>query len=289
MKRAFFTYLVIFFLICSLNFAEKIITTECGYRIYYPELPYFFKEVSPFALGSITDPKILNDFGLLLAQKAKEANTHACIIGYAQLLSDELDDLHGHFDSQIAPFFSTTSFKASQTIEWIANGLTAGGIFPVLSAKFGIDDSLILNLSYRKIFPVILLEQTEEDQSKLQNMELPVIDSSGKVLFYSSLLNKLDWRWYQKLNDEELLRQELLIASIIKLKKRFSLEDFEVFHQPLNTPVNDRSVVFAKDPRIIDLNKFATGYLIHSTEDFILERIRLICSEIYHARGSRNW
>ena len=252
-------------------------------------MPYLLENITPFSLGSITDPKILFELGLLLARKAKDANSHACMIGYTQLLDEEFDLLDGHFEHVIAPFFSVDPFRAAQTIEWIANGLTAGGIFPVLSAKFGISDALIKNLKYRMIFPAVLLESFKEDKQRFSEMELAIIDESGTARFYPNLLYILDWNWFQPLEDEETLRRELLIASIIRLKKRFTLEDFEVFHLPLNNKVSNRSVVFAKDPRIIDLNKCDNGYLIHSTEDFILERIRLICSEIYFARGSRNW
>jgi len=274
---------------CTILNAEQIISTDTDYRIYYPDMPYLLKNVTPFSLGSITDPKILFDLGLLLARKAENANAHACMLGYAQLLDNNYDSLNGHFDHIIAPFFSVDPFKAAQAIEWIANGLTAGGIFPVLSAKYGISDSLIMNLKHRMIFPAILLESFKEDQQRFSEMELAIIDDSGTVNFYPDLLYKLAWSWHEVIEDEETLRRELLISSIIRLKKRFSLEDFEVFHLPLNTKVSDRCVVFAKDPRIIDLTKFDNGYLIHSTEDFILERIRLICSEIYYPRGSKNW
>jgi len=285
----FITFFVIFSLICSISFSDKIIIAESNYRIYLPTLPYFLENVSPFSLGSITDPELLFEFGLLLAQKTKKTNAHACVIGYSQLLTQEIDLLKGHFDDKIAPFFSVSPFKASQTIEWIANGLTAGGVFPVLSAKYGINDSLIMNLKYRKIYPAILLESYKGEEQTFDEMELAIVDDSGQISYFPSLLKKLNWIWYQKLNDEEALRQQLLIASIIKLKKRFNLKDFEVFHTPLTATITDRSVIFINDPRNINLNKFSTGYLIHSTEDFMLERIRLICTEIYYARGSKTW
>ncbi|MFW6263339.1 MAG: hypothetical protein ACOC34_04830 [Thermotogota bacterium] len=285
----FITFLVIFSLICSISFSDNTIITENGYKIFLPSLPYFLKNVSPFSLGSITDPELLFDFGLLLAKKAKTVNAHACVIGYSQLLSRDSNLLEGHFDEQIAPFFSIDPYKASQTIEWIANGLTAGGIFPVLSAKFGLSDTLILNLKHRMIYPAILLESYIGEEQTFKEMKLAIINDSGSTQYYPELLKKLDWKWPQQIKDEEILRQELLIASIIQLKKRFTFKDYDLFHTPLTSTLTDRSVVFVKDPRIIDLNKFSTGYLIHSTEDFILEQIRLICSEIYYARGSKNW
>ncbi len=289
MKKAFTTFSIIFFLICSISFSENIIITDTGYSIYYPDSPYFLENVSSFSLGSVTDPELLFEFGLLLAQRAKKANAHACVIGYSQLLPKEIDSIKGHFDESIAPFFSINPFKASQVIEWITNGLTAGGIFPVLSAKFGLNDSLIQNLKYRKIFPAILLESHSGNEQTLKELKLAIIEDSGHISYYPNLLKKLDWAWHQQLQDEEGLRRKLLIASIIRLKKRFTLKAFEIFHTHLGSAITDRSVVFVKDPRIINMNKFSTGYLIHSTEDFMLERIRLICTEIYYARGSINW
>lgn len=288
-KKVFITFFVVFFLICSISFSDKIIIAENNYRIYLAPLPYFLENLSPFSLGSITDPELLFEFGLLLAQKTKKANAHACVIGYSQLLPQEIDLLNGHFDEKIAPFFSVSPYKASQTIEWIANGLTAGGVFPVLSAKYGLNDSLIMNLKYRRIYPAILLESYNGAEQTFNEMELAIVDDSGHTPYFPSLLKKLDWIWYQKIEDEDALRQQLLIASIIKLKKRFTLKDFEVFHTPLNTTITDRSVIYINDPRIINLSKFSTGYLMHSSEDFMLERIRLICSEIHYARGSKNW
>ena len=134
----------------------------------------------------------------------------------------------------------------------------------------------------------IILLLNRQDQT-LKELELAIINDSGDISYYPALLKKLNWMWYQQLPDEEGLRRELLIGAITKLKKRFSLSDFEIFHTPLKSTINDRSVIFVKDPRIINLNKFSTGYLIHSTEAFMLERIRLICSEIYYPRGSKNW
>lgn len=289
MKKVFITFSIIFFLICSISFSEKTIVTDTGYKIYYPDLPYFLENISSFSLGSITDPELLFRFGLLLAQKSKKAEANGCVIGFSQLLPKELHLVKGNFDEQIAPFFSVNPFKTSQVIEWIVNGLTAGGIFPVLSAKYGIDDSLIQNLKYRMIFPAILLESYNSNEQTLKELELPIIGDSGSISFYPNLLKELNWVWYQQLQEEERLRRELLIASIIRLKKRFSLKDFEIFHTPLKSNITNRSVIFVKDPRIINLNNFSTGYLIHSTEDFMLERIRLICTEIYYARGSKNW
>ena len=174
MKKAFTTFSIIFFLICSISFSENIIITDTGYSIYYPDSPYFLENVSSFSLGSVTDPELLFEFGLLLAQRAKKANAHACVIGYSQLLPKEIDSIKGHFDESIAPFFSINPFKASQVIEWITNGLTAGGIFPVLSAKFGLNDSLIQNLKYRKIFPAILLESHSGNEQTLKELKLAI-------------------------------------------------------------------------------------------------------------------
>src|SRR6056297_3266945 len=148
MKKPYITYFVIFLLICSVSFADKTIHTVTGYTIYYPETPYILKNVSLFALGSISDPNLLFELGLLLAEKSKKANAHGCVIGYVQLLSANLDSLQGHFDKEIAPFFSVNAFDASQTIKWIVKGMMAGGIFPVLSAQYGINDSLVFNLKY---------------------------------------------------------------------------------------------------------------------------------------------
>src|SRR6056297_466406 len=105
-KKAFITFFVIFSLICSISFSDKIIIAENNYRIYLPPLPYFLENITPFSLGSITDPELLFEFGLLLAQKATKANAHACVIGYSQLLPKEIDSIKGHFDESIAPFFS---------------------------------------------------------------------------------------------------------------------------------------------------------------------------------------
>jgi len=265
------------------------VITENGYTIYYPELPFYLDNVSPFSLGSITSPELLFEFGLLLAQKAGLAEADACVIGYSELLPQEIEYLKGSYDEIIAPFFSVNLFRASQTIEWIVDGLTAGGIFPVLSAKYGLNDSLIQNLKYRKVFPAILLESYKGKVETFEEMELAIIEDSGQISYYPTLLKKLDWRWHRQIKDEEALRRELLIASIIQLKKRFSLKDFQVFHTPLPSAITDKSVIFVKDPRIVDLNKFSTGYLIHSSEEFMLERVRLICLEIHFARGSKNW
>ena len=289
MRKVYITFLVTFFLICSISFSEQNVITENGYTIYYPDLPFYLENVSPFSLGSITNPELLFDFGLLLAQKAKLADANACVIGYAELLPEEIEFVNGHFNEVIAPFFSVNPFKASQTIEWIVDGLTAGGIFPVLSAKYGLNDSLIQNLKYRMIFPAILLETYEGEVQTFKEMALAVIEDSGQVSHYPTLLKKLDWIWHRQILDEEMLRQELLIASIIQLKKRFPLKDFQVFHTPLTSSITDKAIIFIKDPRIVNLNKFSTGYLIHSSEDFMLERIRLICSEIHYARGSKTW
>jgi len=298
MKKVFITFSVIFILICSNNFAAqstidghqyKMIKTDTDYGIYYPNLPYYLDNISPFTLGSVTDPNILFSFGLLLAQKAKAANAKACVIGYGQVMSEEIQFIQGSFDQVIAPFFSVDPYKASQSIEWITNGLMAGGIFPVLSTKFGLNDALILNLKHKKIFPAILLEDFQAEEQRFLDMALAVVDYSGQILYYPSLLTHMDWQWSHNVIDENTLRREIILAGIIQLKKRFSMESYQVYYKPLTTPVLDQVVVFFKDPRLVNLNQFNTGYLIHSDESFVLERLRLICSEIYFARGSINW
>lgn len=245
-------------------------------------------DVSPFSIGSITDPRILFEFGLFLAQKTKDNLSDACVIGYTQVLSTS-SNTQKFYEESIAPFYASTAYRVAQTIQWIADGLTAGGVFPLLSTKYGIDDSVIINLKYRKIFPALLIEDEKFEQFRLKELELSIIDSGGKVLFYPEMLKKLDWQWYRPAQGEDELRKTLLISAIIRLKKRFKLEDFEVFHRPLTSQIQDRAVVYVKDPRIIDINKFNTGYLIHSTDDFVLERIRLICSDIFSAKGNKNW
>ncbi|HPE40444.1 MAG TPA: hypothetical protein PLI77_05075 [Bacteroidales bacterium] len=298
MKKGFITFSVIFILICSINFGaqstveglqEQIIHTNTDWGIYYPALPYYLNDISPFVLGTITDPNILFSFGLLMAQKAKASDSKACVIGYSQVMSDNIQVIQGSFDEVIAPFFSVDPYKASQSIEWITNGLMAGGIFPVLSTKYGLNDELILNLKHKKIFPAILLEDFQAEEQRFLDMAVAVIDYSGEVLYYPSLLTHMDWQWSQKVINEKDLRQEIILAGITPLKKRFSMESFQVFYRPLAAPILDQAVVFFKDPRLINLTHFNTGYLIHSDEAFVLERLRLICSEIYFARGSKNW
>lgn len=284
----FITFSIIFFLSFSCSFAERTIETDTNYKIYYPDLPWFLDDVSPFSLGSIIDPRILFEFGLFLAQKTKDNLSDACVIGYTQILSENHETSRS-YDDVIAPFYASTAYKVAQTTQWIADGLTAGGVFPVLSAKYGIDDSVIFNLKSRKIFPALLIEDEPFEQFRLKALELSIINSEGEVLFYPEMLKKLDWKWYRKIQDESELRKTLLIATIIRLKKGFNFEDFEVFHRPITSEINDRTVIYVKDPRIIDISKFNTGYLIHSTDDFVLERIRLICSGIFNAKGNKNW
>ncbi len=284
----FIMLFVTFSLICCTVSAERIITTETGYKIYDPDLLNILKDVTPFCLGSINENHLLYDYGLFLAEKTKKNDAEACIIGYSDVL-DFFNSHEGTYEEMIAPFFSTSPYKSAQIVENIANGLLAGGIFPVLSAKYGINELYIENLKLRQIFPAIFTDKKNYDAFLLSNLDLPVVDDFAGNSYNLNLLKKMEWKWTAQLKEEKDLRKEILLNAIIELKNQVLLPEYEMFTKPLDDLINDKTVIFIDDPRMIDLSKFKTGFLIHSDDDFVLERVRLICKGIFIARGRKNW
>jgi hypothetical protein len=278
-----------FFLSCTTATAYKVINIEGDYGIYYPDFPEIIKDVTPFCLGSVSDPNLLYEFGLFLSKKTKEFGAEACLIGFSEVLPLDFKQQRGSFDEIIAPFFSNSAYKCAQVVQGISKGLMAGGVFPVLSSKYGINDSYIENLKFRKIYPAILLETENYESYRLKSLELPIIDENGERIFNGSMLLKLNWNWFSEIKSVDMLREDILLNSIVQIKKIFLFEDFEIYFTPLKKELSEKTAVFVADPRIIDKDRFKTGYLIHSTDDFILERIRLISNGIYNARGSVNW
>ncbi|HOO31730.1 MAG TPA: hypothetical protein PLB99_01210 [Thermotogota bacterium] len=289
MKTVFFMLFVMFFPIGCIAGAEDIYVTADGYRILLPRYEELMKDVTPFCIGSVSDEALLFEYGLFLSTITKTNGADACVIGYAEPLDLTVLNVEGNFNETIAPFFSISSYQCAQIVEAVANGLLAGGVFPVLSAKYGLDDAFIDNLKFRKVFPAIFTDNREYSEYRLLSLALPVIDDFRANVYNRTMLKELPWSWIVDEDRFPALREEILLNTIVQLKALGTYEDYEIFSEPLRMKLEDKAAVFIDDPRLIELAMFKTGYLVHSDEEFVLERIRLICKGIYTARGKKNW
>ena len=294
--KVLITLLLSFLMISSAR--SEIVETSFDYRIYYPEYPEILEDISPFTLGCISNYQLLFEYGAWLSTQAAKAGADACVIGYTQLFPEDLRSSEYRFEEDIAPFYSNASFRSAQVIMRIAQGLISGGKFPVLSAKHGIDDRLMEALRRREQYPGILLEDKEVDQTLLRHLELPVVskepgpsDEPGNDGYpmHQDMFMRMKWRYEANAFNEGDIRYRILNNAIVRLKKTRDFEEYELFYKRPKAVVTDKAAVFVKDPQNIDRDDFSTGYLIHSTDDFVIERIRLIVLGIYPARGTSNW
>ncbi len=207
-----------------------------GYVVVRMPTEEILKDVSLLCLGSSGNLQLAFDVAYFIGSNLKRRGVDAFVFGTLNTLSRNDEDPLGEISS--SPFITV------RVIEYMAYGLSASGVLPVLDGSKGLNPTVVKALVSRKLYlPVYVESEKVMDELKGMGYDTVFLNDEG---FINSHPLRLMWSG-ERVLDGENLRREVLEKSVVILNPRSS-------GISVNDPFSDSKVlVFSGDDWLLEI------------------------------------
>ncbi|NLH19251.1 MAG: hypothetical protein GX462_04230 [Thermotogaceae bacterium] len=256
------------------------------YKILSIEPTEVFEGVTFFSLGSVGYLSLLEEYGYVLAAKAKALGVSGAIIGRTKPATKAT--------AGDGRYLSSSPYLTAEALKCIAKGLLIGGIFPIVDLEQGYDVDVLKALVSRETYIGLLCRsQTLSNDALLsdflsRNNWFPILLDSG-LEDTTAITHTFFWDFPLSDEKREEIRKNLLLMAIVQVKKPPFSTEIQVIHNNQTAVKPGISYVVIGDPTLIPSKNVQGAVWIPLNEPFLIQEAKNVLNGLSIAKGKKNW